>query len=63
MRCPMCANEFTRDHAALACRGCPFARGCKRVRCPRCGYEMPGETRLGQLVRRLRGARATKAGN
>lgn len=54
MKCEMCGNVFAREQAASACKGCPLARGCNLVRCPRCGYETVAETRLGALIRRLR---------
>ena len=54
MTCPMCGNEFRREEAVTACAGCPAARSCTLVRCPRCGYETVAESRLGILIRKLR---------
>ena len=52
MTCPLCGNEFSREEAVGACAGCPAALGCGLVRCPRCGYEMAVESRLGIMMRK-----------
>jgi len=54
MRCGLCGYKFELNEAEAACAGCPLARGCRLVRCPRCGYEMPPEARLTGWLRRLR---------
>ena len=55
MRCGFCGTEFDAAQAEAACAGCPVAReGCRLVRCPHCGYEMPPEAKL---IRWLRGLR------
>ncbi len=54
MKCGMCGYEFDAAQAETACGGCPLVRGCKLVRCPRCGYEMPPEAALVRWVRRVR---------
>lgn len=55
MRCGFCGTEFDAAQAASACAGCPVARdGCRLVRCPRCGYEMPPEAKLVGWLRGLR---------
>jgi len=47
--CPLCSTEFE----GAACRsGCPIARGCAMVRCPRCGYEFVESGRIVDLLRR-----------
>jgi len=52
--CPLCQHEIPADQAS--CRaGCPLAHGCSLVRCPNCGYEMPGESKLVSLIRRWMG--------
>src|SRR5213592_1097089 len=58
--CPLCSTEFE----GAACRsGCPIARGCAMVRCPRCGYEFVESGRIADLLRRWirRGPRASCA--
>jgi hypothetical protein len=54
MICPLCGHRFTREQGTAACAGCPLARGCNLVRCPRCGYETVAESRLGRLLRKLK---------
>jgi len=54
MRCDLCGYEFDPADAEAACAGCPLARGCHLIRCPRCGYEMPPEAKLVSWLRRLR---------
>lgn len=62
----MCGSEFGREQARSACAGCPLGRGCTMICCPRCGYKMPGETRLARLSRwagsLLRGRRNSEDG-
>lgn len=60
--CPLCHREF--PAAEMECHpGCPLAGRCRVICCPHCGYEFvdPAPTarrlrRLGDLLRRLRGA-------
>lgn len=54
MKCPLCGAEFTREDGVAACAGCPLARRCALVRCPRCGYETVAESRLQALARRVK---------
>jgi len=46
MRCPFCDREFDEESAEGACRQCSFFGGCRKVKCPHCGYESPAEPRL-----------------
>ncbi len=46
MRCDFCGFEFDPACAEQGCDGCPLAKGCSRIRCPRCGYEMLPEAKL-----------------
>lgn len=39
--CSLCSHTF---RGAECHSGCPFARGCKMIRCPRCGYEFVDES-------------------
>ena len=43
MKCPMCSKEFDESQSERACAGCPMNKGCKLIRCPNCGYEIPAE--------------------
>jgi len=41
MKCGLCGNEFDENQALCACKSCPMMKGCKLIKCPRCGFEMP----------------------
>lgn len=43
MKCDFCGNKFSKEQADWSCRGCLLAKGCKLVKCPKCGYETPVE--------------------
>ncbi|OPZ84536.1 MAG: hypothetical protein BWY76_01802 [bacterium ADurb.Bin429] len=59
--CAMCNHHFTAEEGAKSCGNCALlgAGGCHKVRCPRCGYEMPAPARLpaaiAELVAKLTG--------
>jgi len=53
-RCPLCGREFGESEAQVGCRGCPVAGKCNMIRCPNCGYEIPGESRLLRALKSLR---------
>jgi hypothetical protein len=46
MHCDFCGLEFDPACTESGCDGCPLAKGCSRIRCPRCGYEMLPEAKL-----------------
>jgi hypothetical protein len=52
-RCDFCGHRFELDEAESACTSCPLSGGCHLIRCPRCGYEMPPESKLVGWARRL----------
>jgi len=43
MICPFCRKEFSAENAGKECRSCTSFGGCRRVKCPYCGYESPRE--------------------
>lgn len=47
--CPLCSIDF---EGAACHSSCPMARGCRMVRCPRCGYEFVQQSTLVDLIRR-----------
>ncbi len=51
MNCSFCGLDFDMSQADLACTGCPLVKGCRLIRCPRCGYEMPPESKLVNWMR------------
>lgn len=53
-RCSYCGFEFEAAAARTACAGCFKSGGCRGVRCPRCGYDMPEEIGLIRWIRTWR---------
>ena len=53
MNCPFCQREFDETRLPEACKACPSGGGCRHVRCPYCGYEMPREPGLVKHLRNL----------
>lgn len=53
--CSFCGYRFTEEERSVTCTRCSLfgAGGCRKVRCPRCGYEMPAAPRLPGLVAKL----------
>ncbi len=42
MTCGFCGAPIDESLARHACASCPLGKdGCRRLRCPRCGYENP----------------------
>lgn len=53
MKCAFCGYEFSENDAAASCKGCSMTKGCKLLKCPRCGYETPPEPKwLKKLLKR-----------
>lgn len=57
MKCAFCGYEFEEREAERACEGCPLAKSCKLLRCPRCSYEFPAEPNIIKSLRRWVGKR------
>lgn len=51
--CDFCGLEFDPTCADQSCQGCPLAKACSRITCPRCGYQMLPEAKLVSLVSAL----------
>lgn len=60
MKCSLCGHEFDPESALAPCRGCPLARGCDLVRCPKCGFETPVEPKWIVRLRETRLGRRKK---
>ena len=41
--CPFCGTTFDEDAASKTCSTCSAFGGCRKIKCPHCGYEMPRE--------------------
>ena len=55
MMCPFCGKAFDAQASQSACHTCSMLGGCKKVKCPHCGYDMPAETKLVQWLRKKLG--------
>lgn len=53
--CPFCNHRFSAEESAKSCANCALfgGSGCKKLRCPNCGYEMPAPARLPGLLARV----------
>ena len=58
MKCGFCTHEFTESEGEATCSRCALFGGCRFIRCPRCGYEMPRTPGLLKMLRRWAGRRA-----
>ncbi|MCL5025217.1 MAG: hypothetical protein M1531_01805 [Chloroflexi bacterium] len=56
MICAFCGYEFDPTQAPACCANCAMSGSCHMVRCPRCGYEAPAESRLSKLIKSIRRA-------
>jgi len=50
--CPLCGTRYSETEGRACTTGCPMARSCALLCCPRCGYETPGPTRLTRFLSR-----------
>jgi len=41
IRCPLCGYDIDPSDKACRTSGCPLAKGCRLVCCPRCRYSFP----------------------
>jgi hypothetical protein len=46
MKCDFCGAVFYREAAKGGCKGCPMNKGCGRIKCPNCNYEMLPEPEI-----------------
>ena len=53
--CAMCGRRFSEEECQAVCSRCALfgAGGCRKVRCPHCGYEMPAPARLPGLIAKV----------
>jgi len=54
MKCSLCGYIFKENEAARSCSGCSLIKGCKLVKCPNCGFEMPPEPKWAGLLKKRR---------
>ncbi|WP_169726465.1 hypothetical protein [Desulfotruncus alcoholivorax] len=54
MKCSFCSMEFDADESRQGCCGCAMSSCCKKIKCPRCNYEMVPEAGLIKLIKKWR---------
>ena len=52
MICGFCNREFSEAQGEKNCQACSMFGGCKLVKCPYCGYEMPREAQIFKWLKR-----------
>jgi rubredoxin len=50
MICSFCTHSFTEEDGFKSCGKCASFGGCRLIKCPRCGYEMPQTPGLIKLL-------------
>ncbi len=60
IHCDFCGLDFNPACAEQSCQGCPLARGCKKISCPRCGYSILPEAALTGWLKRSRSMIASR---
>ena len=60
--CPLCGATYAETEGRGCRGGCPVSSGCNLLACPRCGYEVPAQTKLTRWLSRWFGPDAAGAG-
>jgi len=60
LTCALCGATYTEAEGRACHRACALARGCVLLACPRCGYEVPGPTRVTRWLSRWLGQGAVR---
>jgi hypothetical protein len=55
--CAFCGGQYNEEESRRTCTHCSLlgGGGCRKLRCPHCGYESPQPARLPRLINRLVG--------
>jgi hypothetical protein len=53
VHCDFCGLDFDPACSEQSCQGCPLARGCSKISCPRCGYAILPEAKLIGWIRSI----------
>ena len=53
MNCSFCGKGFDEQLARKSCQACAMFGGCRKLKCPHCGYEVPPEPASLRWVRKL----------
>lgn len=63
MNCSGCGRDFDEAAGRKNCQSCALFGGCRQVRCPHCGYEMPAEPDFIKWLRRRLSSPRKEAGS
>ena len=55
VRCGFCGHEFGEEEGIRGCGKCGKPRACHMIRCPRCFYENPPESKLATKLKKIIG--------
>jgi len=61
--CPLCGATYAETEGRGCRGGCPVSSGCNLLACPRCGYEVPAQTRLTRWLSKWFGQDAPRVGS
>ena len=61
--CPMCGATYAETEGRGCRGGCPVSSGCNLLACPRCGYEVPAQTKLTRWLSKWFGQEAPRVGS
>jgi transposase len=61
--CPLCGATYAETEGRGCRGGCPVSSGCNLLACPRCGYEVPAQTKLTRWLSRWLGQDAPRVGS
>ena len=56
-KCSFCGYGFSNEAAVQSCGGCALYRTCGKLKCPRCGYEIPKEPGIISWYKKRKGDR------
>ena len=60
--CPLCGATYAESEGRGCRGGCPVSSGCNLLACPRCGYEVPAQTKLTRWLAKWLGPDAPRVG-
>ncbi|HHV25801.1 MAG: hypothetical protein KZY61_09720 [Clostridiaceae bacterium] len=55
IKCSFCGYEFTEEESKKSCASCPLNKNCGKYKCPNCGYEILGKSRLFSFLKKKKG--------
>ncbi|MCX6358285.1 MAG: hypothetical protein NT029_00620 [Armatimonadetes bacterium] len=55
--CAFCGHSFSEEEGATSCGACAAFGGCRKVKCPGCGYETPQTSPLVRWLMALKAGR------